>query len=48
MKKTYLEPRLLLVLLESDDVLTASGDNDAPFISIGKDTWIDQGWSQYY
>ena len=49
MKKDYLEPKLTLVLLENEDVLTlSSGDNDAPFISVGGNTWIDDGWSGYY
>ena len=48
MKKNYIEPEALLLCLAADDVLTASGDNDAPFISVGKDTWIDDGWSGYY
>ena len=48
MKKEYVEPQLSVILLECDDVLTASGDNDAPFISVGKGTWIDDGWSGYY
>ena len=48
MKRKYLEPQFEIIVLASDDVLTASGDNDAPFISVGKETWIDDGWSQYY
>lgn len=48
MKKVYFEPKLILVPLESEDILTASGDNDAPFVSVGKGTWIDDGWSGYY
>ena len=49
MKKNYLEPQILCVLFEDEDVLTASsGDNDAPFISVGGGTWIDDGWSKYY
>ena len=48
MKKAYFEPELTLIALDSEEVLTASGDNDAPFVSVGKDTWIDKGWSQYY
>ena len=48
MKKNYIEPEASLILLADDDILTASGDNDAPFISVGRDTWIDNGWSGYY
>ena len=49
MNKNYLEPQLEIILLSHDDVLTASsGDNDAPFISVGGGTWIDDGWSKYY
>ena len=49
MKKNYTNPELLLVTLENTDVLTASGDNDAPFISIGGGSGLgDKGWSDYY
>ena len=49
MKKTYNEPELLLITLDDADVLTASGDNDAPFISIGGGSGLgDKGWSNYY
>ena len=48
MKKNYMEPSVSLICLAEDDVLTASGDNDAPFISVGKGTLVDNGWSGYY
>ena len=49
MKKLYSQPTLVLISLECDDVLTmSSGDNDAPFVSVGKDTFIDKGWGGYY
>ena len=49
MKKTYIEPTFLLIELDGTDVLTASGDNDAPFISIGGGSGLgDKGWSNYY
>ena len=49
MKKTYNEPELLFITLDNTDVLTASGDNDAPFISIGGGSGLgDKGWSNYY
>ena len=49
MKKAYSVPELCLITLENTDVLTASGDNDAPFISIGGGSGLgDKGWSNYY
>ena len=48
MARTYIEPDVLVVYLVKDDVLTVSGDNDAPFISVGKSTLVDNGWSGYY
>ena len=48
MKKNYIEPNILLVRLAAKDVLTMSGDNDAPFIGGGKDPEIDNGWSGYH
>lgn len=46
MKKQYSEPKCEYVLLSCEDVLTASGDNDAPFIK--SDKLVDSGWSQFY
>ena len=46
MKKNYIEPEALLLCLAADDVLTASGDNDAPFQL--PDITEDDGWSGYY
>ena len=48
MGKNYIEPEFSLIYLADEDVLTISGDNDAPFISVGKDTWIDDSWGGYY
>ena len=46
MKQSYEQPRVDLLLLGAYDVLTMSGDNDAPFIDAGgKD---DDGWSGYH
>ncbi len=47
-KKEYLEPQLFVLILEDEDVLTASGDNDAHFMSVGGNTWIDDDRSNYY
>lgn len=46
MKKNYSEPDILFVCLAKEDVLTMSGDNDAPFLGGGNDG--ENGWSGYY
>ena len=46
MKKQYSEPKCECVLLDGRDILTVSGDNDAPFIK--GDKLVDNGWSQFY
>ena len=46
MKMIYQSPELSYIALSTDDILTASGDNDAPFIK--NDNLIDDGWSKYY
>ncbi|MBQ9773258.1 MAG: hypothetical protein IJW30_01185 [Clostridia bacterium] len=49
MKKTYQTPALLLIALQNEDVLTVSGDNDAPFVKKNNsDDLINNGWSGFY
>ncbi len=49
MKKTYGEPWISIVQLPKDDILTMSGDNDAPFVGgNSNDAAENEGWGRYY